>query len=149
MGIFQHNFKYLRKHIFNESLQDFAKRLGQPHGKLIPYEYDGNPKMDFLVLLAEKCEINLHVFLTVELNKENEKSVLLSTNYIKQSSDAEYKKLMETLNELVNEPDIETREKLADSIQQVIKRRQAAYEELKRRFMEFGKKMSDITRRIF
>ncbi len=71
MDIINQNIRALRKFENIKSQSEFGKILGVPSHNINKYENNVIPKPEVLRVIAEKFNINLHLFLTKELTEEN------------------------------------------------------------------------------
>jgi len=120
LGVFNHNIRYLRTKIYRESLADFAKRLGESDGKLGPYEQQANPKQEFYQKLATQCGLDLHAFLTIEMNENNEDEFFYDKKGTLRLSDPSHGKVNALLDQLMEAEDMDKRSELVKSLRELI-----------------------------
>ncbi|MEM6734499.1 MAG: hypothetical protein AAF620_00380 [Bacteroidota bacterium] len=71
MGFFNNNIKYLRRKKGFSSREKWADFLEESTGKIQEYERASFPKEEFILKLKSKTQIDLDLFLTVEINEDN------------------------------------------------------------------------------
>ena len=71
MDLINRNIRSLRKLENIKSQSDFASMIGVPSHNINKYENAVIPKPEVLRTIAEKFNINLHLFITKELTEEN------------------------------------------------------------------------------
>lgn len=80
MDLINHNIKALRKLKNIKSQSEFGKMIGVPAHNINKYEHNVIPKPDVLRSIATEFNINLHLFLTKELNDSNFEEFLIEFN---------------------------------------------------------------------
>ena len=80
MDIINKNIRTLRKLRSIKSQSEFGTIIGVPAHNINKYEHNVIPKPDVLRKIAEEFKINLHLFITKELNDSNYEEFLMEFN---------------------------------------------------------------------
>lgn len=104
MKIFNKNITFLRQREGFKSVQKFADHMGEPMGKVREYERRGQPKGEFLAKLVDEFNIDLHMFLTTELNDSNYSELftpirMVAEDRAEYGTNAEFLDLINQLND--------------------------------------------------